>query len=197
MKKQFLEPNKRRSLLNTSASFLKLLLFMPLLVSCGVTRLTHDNHIEKFLFFNIDSEATESLVPIVMIIFVFGVYMYFSHGWSRSEITRNIYNKRGERIGSVGTGEYEETYTSPETAHKESRIIRSIAIAIAFPCTIASILFRNEYIIGILVTISLVRSVVLPWIKGEDFCTKLLKWQVPFVIFYSIMFIWCWVVLWS
>ena len=115
---------------------LSLVLMFLVLVSCAAD--TYNN--DEFLFFiDVDDEATALACAWALI--VQGAAIYFSRfyrtksGWRRKAIQRDIYDNRGDKIGSYDTGEYDQWFVSEEKAEKETTLIQLWAwiVRISYP----------------------------------------------------------------
>lgn len=119
----------------------------------------NDSH---FLFIPVSSEET-SLYLICYAIFIlllFGIPKWVQTWVGRSvqERRNNIYDNHGQKIGSIGTGEYYETYFSQESADNVSNVCSMLQVAL---------------------TIALVNGIISSWIfKGDT---------VAFWIFFPVL----------
>ena len=118
----------------------------PVLESCGATSETYRTYSNaKFLFIDIDGDTTSVVCILFLIIqaVALGLNKFFREksGWHHQQITRDIYNKDGKKIGSYDTGEYDSWYVSEEKAEKTTTNVR-------FYSWIARIFFPRAFISG-------------------------------------------------
>lgn len=116
----------------------------------------NDSH---FLFIPVDSLHTALWLGLYLffILCLFGIAKWVQSwvGWNKHEIQNNIYDNRGNKIGSIGTGEYYETYFSQESADKVSNVCLMLRLA---------------------ATIALVNGIICSWIfagYSAAFCISL------------------------
>ena len=128
--------------LKTFSRYFLYALFLMLFVSCRADDMKSP---AKFLFFiPIDSETTWAIsFAVIIIIGVAYSLKYLLPGWSHNEIRRDIRNNRGELVGTIGTGEYEENYTSQEEADRKSWVIRMSTTIITTASCVLSWFYKD------------------------------------------------------
>lgn len=104
------------------------MVFVPMLVSCGVSESTSVYDKSKFLFIPVDTGITSPVCAIFLVLqgiaFYLNCFYRTKPGWRHEKVTRNIYDSRGDKIGSYETGETESWYVSEEKAENETRKVR-------------------------------------------------------------------------
>lgn len=85
----------------------------------------------KFLFFiPVNEQQSKDTAWLYLFSFAVAFALRFSAGWSSHEIRTDIRDNEGNKIGSVGTGKYENTYISPEEASKVSYWAQLIVVCL-------------------------------------------------------------------
>ncbi len=94
----------------------------------------------KFLFFiPVNKETTSEAACSFLIFFAAAfLYKYIGPGWHSKEIRTDIRDIDGEKIGSVGTGKYSNTYISLEEAEGVSYWLQlALVFLMTFGCIIS------------------------------------------------------------
>lgn len=108
---------------NTLNWFAVCFAFLSLLVSCST-----DGCDDKFLFINVDAEYTGA--GCLWFLVFQGIAIYYSKFYRKKsgiiseEIQNNIYDSRGNRIGSYDTGKYRSWFVSEEEAENGTAKVR-------------------------------------------------------------------------
>lgn len=165
--------------------------------SCRMTEKGLDYHNDShFLFIPVDSEQTSLwlMVYLLLILFLF-IYKILTQaqvGWHQHEVKNNIYDNDGHIIGSVGTGEYYETYTSQESADKSRnncimiQLAATIALANGIIC---SWIFAGGSVIFYISFIVLTIVGFIKTIRNEKLKETILSLQLWIGIICTILFI--------
>lgn len=139
----------------------------------------------RFLFFiPVDGESTWAISFLaVIIIGVAYSLKYLLPGWSHNEIRRDIRDNRGEIIGSIGTGEYEDSFTSQEEADRKSWIIRMSTTIITTVACVLSWFYKDTDSVWFFLPLTLICFILIRrTLKDEVFAHYVRVWEKIFII---------------
>jgi len=170
-----------------------LLISLFLCASCAVTEITDYYNESHFLFIPVDAKASAYTCVIFLVIQLLAIYynkLYTNKaGWRHQQVQGNIYNNRGDKVGSYDTGEYDSWYVTPEQAENTTAKVRYWAeiARIALPRVflvgcIASWISPNHIFWGIVIWLAVAPAWTIWRIKRTIDTERSIIWEVIYCI---------------